>query len=578
MTMLSNRILWIVVFSVSAAYGFNVSLVNPGFEDPVLADGTYQDTTLPGWTKDKPASVYRIYNPTPMYTLQAVDGQNYLWLAPAGSSASLSQVTTDVIQANTVYELQVDIGCLAGNFGQDITVNAYYTVVLQATDGVATSTIYTSGAVAVSSPDWSTLTIRFSSAQSPSYVGRNFKIILGGKLVMFDNLQFIGGALKTLTLQTNMPSVGINTVEPLVGAYPCYEGEVVELEAMSYVDCPEVYTFTGWTGNVADAAARVTTIAMATDQTVTANYVLDSRTCYEQQSGIVLKNPGFERPVLAEDSYQIMTSIPGWTIDVTDKTYTVYNAKAGATFGATEGQNHLGMHLSGAGSAQISQTPLGTIQANTVYQFSFDVAGYPTGGYYVLSVYASPRSPSHLLATTTATMTSDYTWTTVTLTWDSATAPEWVGSTFDVVVGGKKIFLDNFRVTPLGAWTAGMTLTVQTNPAFLQNFIHPAAGAWSFDYDSAVSISAATEAMACPSQYVFDGWVEGSHSLGDAAALTVIADADKTLTAQYVINPAYVPVCGDACRPFVVSDVNRDCIVNLDDFVEFSRYWLDAVE
>lgn len=427
-----------------ACFGLQVEIENPSFELPVVADGSFEDPNIPGWIKEKPLSVYRILNPSDNYPIQPVEGDNLLWLSPAGATASLTQVTDETIKADTFYEFNVSIGCLSGNFGYDLSLHAYYTVVLYATDGSSYQVLYTSGAKVVDSPNWNVLSARFSSADFPETVGKKFKILLAGKKVMFDDVRITYGSLKQLEIQVSPFDAGIDSVLPTVGTYSCYEGEIVDLEAFSYVICPDIYSFTGWVGDVADSGLPITTITMDTDKTITANFVLDQKQCQEIQTDIAFENKGFETPVVEAGGYEFLTEMEGWNIDANDVTYTLYNSTS--NFKATEGSNHIAFQLSGAGSGQISQVSTDVIKADTVYCFSFDVAAYDLSGYYLFSLYYSPKTTAHLLATTdVSTLDATYQWKTVTLLWDSSTAPELVGQNFEIVLAGKKMFFDNFR-------------------------------------------------------------------------------------------------------------------------------------
>ncbi len=569
---------YIFVFC-AVVFAGQMAIVNPGFEDPVIADGGfgYQDPNIPGWTIDKPSSVYRIYNPFDSYEIQPVEGNNFLYLAPAGASASLSQITTETILAEMVYEFSVSIGCLSAHFGDDTATDAYYVVALYTVDGAAQQVMYTSGAVAVESPSWRTLKVRFNSAANPTMVGKKIRIIFGGKMVMFDDVKIIYGSYKQLTIQVSPSDAGIDSVSPMVGTYPCYEGETVDLEAMGFMACPDVYTFTGWSGDVADAGLPMTTITMDGDKTITAGFVFDGRGCEQIDAGVSIANPGFEKPLVPDGGYQFATSLPGWNIDANDVTYTVYNSSS--TFKATQGDNHIAFQLAGAGSGQISQIPAGTIQANTVYTFTFDVAAYSTAGYYQLSLYYAPRSVSHLLATTGASyLAATYQWNTISLVWDSTTHPELIGQSFEIILSGKKMFFDNFIVTPAGKWAAMMNLSISTAPAGLMDYVNPTVAQSQYQYGDTAKITAATEAIVCPDRYVFDGWIENGVELENGNSLVLPMNGDKVITAKYSIDPDFNPQCGSVCRPITDGDVNRDCEVNMYDFAALAEYWMQTAD
>jgi len=82
-----------------------------------------------------------------------------------------------------------------------------------------------------------------------------------------------------LTMQTNPNDV--NTVTPPVGDHNCVLDTVVDISASRFVDCPDVYVFDYWDGDVADPCSAETTITMDTDKTVTAVFV-DGRECGDE--------------------------------------------------------------------------------------------------------------------------------------------------------------------------------------------------------------------------------------------------------------------------------------------------------
>jgi hypothetical protein len=728
-------VIYIYVFSFAALCS-EVAIVNSSFEDPVTDDGSFQDPNIPGWTKEKPTSVYRIFNPADSYEIQPVDGDNFLWLAPAGPSAILSQTTGYMIESQSVYEFSINIGCISSHFGYDLS-SAFYTVVLYASDGSNIELIYSSGAQPLQSPSWSQLKVRFNSAEYSSMVGKYFKILLAGKMVMFDDVRITYGGLKQLTIETSPSEAGIDTVMPVVGDYACYEGEIVDLEAYSFVVCPDVYNFTGWSGDVADATASMTTVTMDADKTIAANFVIDSGRCQQlgavvdldntsfempavadggyqiladlpgwnidanditytlynsdssfqapdgenhlamqlagvgsgqisqiasneieadtvyyftfdvaaydtsgyylfslyytpktsghllettgvgylnaafewntvtvawdssahpelvgekfeivlagkkmffdnfqayEQPGISINNPSFERPVIPEDGYQFITDLPGWNMDANDVTYTGYNSDS--SFGATDGDNHIAFQLAGPGSGSISQIPAGAIQADTLYTFNFDVAAYDVSGYYLFTLYYSPKSPSHQLATTGVSYLSQtFQWQTVSLQWDSSDHPELVGKNFEIALAGKKMYFDNLSVDPAGDWSAMMDLQISTSPPGLESYVSPAAGEYA--YGEAVSVTAASEAITCPQRYVFDGWTENGVALSGDTVPVWVMNSDKHLVANYSEDTGYQPSCSSVCRPLISEDLDKNCVVDLYDFIVLSNFWLD---
>jgi hypothetical protein len=103
-----------------------VTVNNPSFEDPVIADGTFATTSAPaGWSTYGNINfinrVIGVLNPatTTLYTVPAPDGANVgvVFLLDAGPAAEsgFTQTLGATLQTSTVYTLQVDIGNIAND-------------------------------------------------------------------------------------------------------------------------------------------------------------------------------------------------------------------------------------------------------------------------------------------------------------------------------------------------------------------------------------------------------------------------------------------------------------------------------
>jgi len=84
----------------------------------------------------------------------------------------------------------------------------------------------------------------------------------------------------TLTMSVEPNDLGINTVEPNLGQHIYYSG-IVNISAQSFIDCPDVYQFDYWVGDVTDVNDPNTTIFMDSDKTVTA-YFIATRECGDE--------------------------------------------------------------------------------------------------------------------------------------------------------------------------------------------------------------------------------------------------------------------------------------------------------
>jgi hypothetical protein len=86
----------------------------------------------------------------------------------------------------------------------------------------------------------------------------------------------------TLTVGVEPANIGINTITPSIGVHEYDAGQTVDLAALSYVQCPSVYQFDHWTGDVNNAYSANTTVLMNGNKAVTAVFVLANPVCGDQ--------------------------------------------------------------------------------------------------------------------------------------------------------------------------------------------------------------------------------------------------------------------------------------------------------
>jgi len=98
---------------LSASAGAQIPIVNPGFEDPVLAEDGWTWVDVPGWTQVGPESM-GVWNVTTadFDPVVAPEGENvaYTEYAPDGIVNGLSQILSETFAAGTDYTLTVDVG------------------------------------------------------------------------------------------------------------------------------------------------------------------------------------------------------------------------------------------------------------------------------------------------------------------------------------------------------------------------------------------------------------------------------------------------------------------------------------
>jgi hypothetical protein len=73
----------------------------------------------------------------------------------------------------------------------------------------------------------------------------------------------------------------VNSVIPPVGDSQYAQNVTVNISAERFVNCPNVYVFNHWVGDVNDPNSANTTIVMDTDKTITAVFV-DGRQCGDE--------------------------------------------------------------------------------------------------------------------------------------------------------------------------------------------------------------------------------------------------------------------------------------------------------
>jgi len=82
-----------------------------------------------------------------------------------------------------------------------------------------------------------------------------------------------------LTVNVEPNDIGIDTVTPDVGEHIYWENMLVIVNAETSVNCPDIYHFDHWEGDVADPNSARTTITMSTDKVITAVFAAGQREC-----------------------------------------------------------------------------------------------------------------------------------------------------------------------------------------------------------------------------------------------------------------------------------------------------------
>ena len=85
-----------------------------------------------------------------------------------------------------------------------------------------------------------------------------------------------------LTVQVEPNDLGIDTITPSVGEHIYYKNWPVVIKADPFKNCPDVYRFSHWVGDVAEPNSATMTLVMAEDKTFTAVYNIDQRRCGDE--------------------------------------------------------------------------------------------------------------------------------------------------------------------------------------------------------------------------------------------------------------------------------------------------------
>jgi len=106
-----------VLLALSATAGAaEITIVNPGFEATVMAEGDYDYVVPPGWDTYGPLTDAGTWNPDADgaifygYLGVAPEGLNVAWIEPGEDTSGIAQVLADTLTAGLKYTLTVEVG------------------------------------------------------------------------------------------------------------------------------------------------------------------------------------------------------------------------------------------------------------------------------------------------------------------------------------------------------------------------------------------------------------------------------------------------------------------------------------
>ena len=183
----------------------NVTIINSGFEDPVVEDGIFTFTTPPGWELfdpdgliPLPTNSVGVWNPTVSNHPDGVpEGENvgfiFLGEPPGSGTVALTQTLTTTLEANTQYTLAVKVGDPLPNPGSS-ALDGFpgYEIQLLAGDTVL---VLDNNSLEITEGTFETSVISFTAPEDHPNLGEALEIRLfnlleeEGEIVNFDDVR-----------------------------------------------------------------------------------------------------------------------------------------------------------------------------------------------------------------------------------------------------------------------------------------------------------------------------------------------------------------------------------------------------
>ncbi len=570
---------------ISADIDLTSYLENPSFEEPAMFPEEQECDAL-GWLN------YYGYNgvqcPVTYFAANqfiASDGSNCLRQV----GTTISQVPALLaIQPNTVYTLEADI--LVSSEQPDPN-EAWALIELKAAQSDVTlgfwgglyPYVIADDIAGLQTDTWYRVNCQFDSsdpANSP-YVGETLAVSAQGDRHYVDNFTLSStGTSVNLTVSATAGAEEAITV-PGTGTFPVGDGWTVPLEALkNYVACPDLFTFTSWTG--ANSSDPVTDVTINGNTAVSASYSKTSPGCSMVWSGEMVEifNADFEE---SAEGYVI----PFWSKGAAPTGTWVQRPPDPSTSEDLDFTSSGNQMIFVGSGGQLHQIPGEVIEADTLYTVEIDMASRsdadPDIAWAILGLFAKNDTTQTLDGTLLVQQGFGWVasellnplpdqWYTKTFTWDSTGSPH-VGKYLQIYLNGDRVTMDNLQIRK---FTQGIAadVTIDSNPSVFSTAggrpsVSPSPGSYQVAIGGSIDITVGGF-QTCPNTYV-PGAIETSYGNFTGAAATVVVDDDGAVNVLYDTSNQ----CGDECHPEPVMDFSGDCIVNLEDFAEFVYYWLD---
>jgi uncharacterized protein (TIGR03437 family) len=319
------------------------------------------------------------------------------------------------------------------------------------------------------------------------------------------------------------PTAG-GTVTPSSGSYYA-AGTVVPITATANSG----YTFSGWSGSVANASAASTTVTMNAPETVTGNFA--------SQTGVTIQtNPAGRLFSVDGGAAQIAPQ----TLNLSQGQHTIAVA---TPQNGSSGTQYVFANWSDGGAASHTITvtaSAATYTASFTTQYQLTISASPVAGGTV-----TPSSGSYYAAGTavpiTATANSGYTFS------------GWTGSVGNASDASTTVTM-NAPQTVTANFASQAGVTIQTNPTGLMfsvdgGFAQTAPQTLNLSQGQHTIAVATPQAGSSGTQYAFASWSDGGAASHTITVTASAATYTATFTTQYRLTISASPVAGGSVTP-----------------------------
>ncbi len=564
-------------------------LENPSFEEPA---GLFPDEEIcdaDGWLNaygyDGTQCPVTLYKTNPFI---ASDGFNCLRQV----GTTISQVPAAlIIQPNTIYTVQADIAVTSDTAEVADPNSAWALIELKATESDATlgswgglyPHVIADDISGFTTDTWYTVSCQFDSGDpaNSAYVGETLAVFAQGDRHYIDNFSLSSSGTQVNLTVNSTAGAEDGVLVPGQGSFPVADGWTIPLETMrKYASCPDLYTFTSWTG--ANDITPSTDVTISGNTVVTANYSKTTPGCSNVWNGetVFIYNADFE------DNSANGYTVPFWSKGAAPTgswVQTPPDGSTGANLDFTSSGNK--MIYVGSGS-QIHQVPGEIIEADTIYTVEIDMASRsdvnPEIAWAYIALFAKNDTTQTLDGTQLVQQGFGWVvsellnpnpdqWYTKSFSWDSTASPH-VGKYLQIYLNADRVTMDNVRILKSTPGIAA-NVVVDSDPYNLTTAggrpdVSPSPGTYQIGIGAEVDVTAGNF-LSCPDNFVAD-FIQSSYGDIPGTEGTLLIDDDGTINTVYATDN----ICGDSCHPIPLGDFDQNCIVDFEDLADFISSWL----